>query len=177
MGTLAIQIAKHLGAFVATTTSTANVDWVKALGADFVIDYKTQDFATVLRDYDMVLDTLGGKVPEQSLQVLKHGGKVISISGPPDPAFAREWQLGWLLEQVFRVLSHRIRRQSKRLGVSYSFLFMHPSGAQLREIGALLDAGILRPVVDRVFPFAETAQALAYIERGRAKGKVVIKIR
>jgi NADPH:quinone reductase-like Zn-dependent oxidoreductase len=150
---------------------------VKELGADVVIDYKTQDFATVLRDYDMVLDTLGATVPEQSLPILRHGGKLVSISGPPDPAFAREWQLGWMLEQVFRVLSFRIRRHARRLGVSYSFLFMHPSGAQLREIGALFDAGVLRPVVDRVFPFDETAQALAYIERGRAKGKVVIKIR
>jgi alcohol dehydrogenase len=177
VGTLAIQLAKHLGAVVATTTSTANVDWVKALGADVVIDYKSQDFAAVLRDYDLVLDTLGGKVPEQSLAVLKPGGQLISISGPPDPAFAREWELGWALEQVFRLLSHRVRKRARRLGVGYSFLFMKPSGEQLREIAALIDAGALRPVVDRVFPFEETVAALAYVERGRAKGKVVIKLR
>jgi NADPH:quinone reductase-like Zn-dependent oxidoreductase len=177
VGTLAIQLAKHLGAFVATTMSTANVGWVKDLGADVVIDYKTQDFKTELRGYDMVLDTLGGKVPEQSLRVLKPGGTVVSISGAPDPAFAREWRLGWMLEQVFRALSYRVRSQAKRLGVHYSFLFMKPSGEQLREIGALFDSGVLRPVIDRVFPFDETPEAMAYLERGRAKGKVVVKIR
>jgi len=159
------------------TTRPRNLGWVKELGADVVIDYKTQDYAAELRDYDLVLDTLGGKVPERSLQVLRPGGMLISISGAPDPAFAREWQLGWVLEQVFRVLSYRIRKQAKRLGVRYSFLFMKPSGGQLREIGALFDSGALRPVVDRVFPFDETAEALAYVERGRAKGKVVVKIK
>jgi len=176
VGTFAIQLAKHLGAFVATTTSTKNVAWVKKLGADVVLDYKTQDFELLLRDYDVVFDTLGGKVPEQSLQVLRPGGKLVSISGPPDPAFAREWELGWVLEQVFRALSFRVRSKAKRRGLSYSFLFMKPNGGQLREIGALLDAGVLRPVVDQVFPFAETVEALAYVERGHARGKVVIKI-
>jgi NADPH:quinone reductase-like Zn-dependent oxidoreductase len=177
VGTVAIQLAKHLGAFVATTSSSANIEWVKALGADVIIDYKTQDFATMLRDYDMVLDTLGEKVLAQSLQVLRRGGQIVSISGPPDPAFAREWQLGWVMEQVFRVISYKLRSRAKRRGVSYSFLFMKPSGEQLREIGALFDAGELRPVVDRVFPFAETVEALRYVERGHAKGKVVIDIR
>ena len=177
VGTFAIQLAKHLGAFVATTTSTANVGWVKELGADVVIDYKTQDFATELRDYDVVLDTLGEKVTEASLQVLRPGGKLISISGPPDPEFADEMGLGWALRQVMRLLSFRVRRRAKQLGVSYSFLFMKPSGEQLREIGALMDSGILRPVVDRVVPFEQTLEALAYVERGRAKGKVVIKLR
>lgn len=177
VGTLAIQLAKHLGAFVATTTSTANVGWVKALGADLVIDYKTQDYATVLRDYDVVLDTLGGKVAEESLQVLKPGGKLVSISGAPDPEFATEMGLGWAMRQVFRLLSYRVRRHAKRLRVSYSFLFMKPSGEQLRSIGALIDSGVLRPVVDRVFPFESTTDALAYVERGRARGKVVVKLR
>ncbi len=177
VGTFAIQLAKHLGAFVATTTSTKNVAWVKGLGADVVIDYKTQDFAAELRDYDVVLDTLGGDVTEESLQVLKPGGKLISISGPPDPEFADEWELGWLLRQVFRLLSYRVRARARRLGVSYSFFFMKPSGEQLRSIGALIDSGVLRPVVDRIFPFEETVEALAYVERGRAKGKVVVKLR
>lgn len=177
VGTLAIQLAKHLGAFVATTTSTANVGWVKALGADVVIDYKTQDFAAELRDYDLVFDTLGGKAPEQSLPVLKPGGKLISISGPPDAAFAKEWGLGWAMQQVMGLLSYRVRRRAKQRGVAYSFLFMHPSGEQLRTIGALIDAGVIRPVIDRVFPFEETLEALAYVERGRATGKVVVKLR
>jgi alcohol dehydrogenase len=176
VGTIAIQLARHLGAFVATTTSTSNVEWVKALGADLVIDYKTQDFASVLENYDLVLDTVGGKTLEDSLRVLKPGGKVISISGPPDPGFAREWKLGWVMEQAMRVLSYRVRRQARRLGVNYSFFFMKPSGEQLRTIGALIDAGVVRPVVDRVFPLEETNEALAYVERGRAKGKVVVKV-
>lgn len=177
VGTIAIQIAKHLGAFVATTTSTANVGWVKELGADLVIDYKTQDYKAELRDYDVVLDTLGGSVTGESLQVLKPGGKLISISGPPDPEFASEMGLGWGLRQVFRLLSYRVRRRAKQLGVSYSFLFMKPSGEQLRSIGALIDSRVLRPVVDRVFPFESTIEALAYVERGRAKGKVIVKLR
>ena len=177
VGTMAIQMARHLGAFVATTTSTANVGWVKQLGADVVIDYKTQDFAAVLTDFDLVLDTLGGDVVEKSLQVLKPGGNLISISGPPDREFAREMGLGWLMQQAMALLSFRVRRRARQLSVSYSFLFMKPSGAQLREIGRLIDAGSLRPVLDRVFPFAETIEALAYVERGRAKGKVVVAVR
>ena len=177
VGTIAIQLAKHLGATVATTTSTANVPWVKDLGADVVIDYKHNDFETLLRDYDVVLDTQGGRTLEKSLQVLKPGGKVISVAGPPEPGFAKEFGLNWLLIQALRVLSYRIRRKAKRRGVTYLFLFMEASGSQLRELGSLIDSGAIRPVVDRVFPFQSTAEALAYVEKGRAKGKVVVKIR
>ena len=177
VGTMAIQLAKHVSAFVATTTSTANLDWVKRLGADVVIDYTKDDFATLLRDYDVVLNSLGADVLEKSLQVLKPGGKLISISGPPDPAFAKEMGASWILSQVMRLLSYRIRRNARRRGVSYSFLFMRASADQLREIGSLIDSGIIRPVVDRVFPFESTAEALAYVEKGRAKGKVVVKLR
>ena len=177
VGTIAIQLAKHLGATVATTTSTANVDWVKGLGADIVIDYRKDDFEAVLRDYDVVLDTLGGEVLEKSLRVLKSGGKLVSISGPPDPDFAKDLGLPWILRQVMRLLSHRIRKSAKRHRVSYSFLFMKPSGDQLREIGSLIDSGAIRPVVDRVFPFESTKEALAYVEKGRARGKVIVKVR
>ncbi|WP_456311189.1 NADP-dependent oxidoreductase [Serratia proteamaculans] len=176
VGTIAIQLAKHLGAFVATTTSTANVAWVKALGADVVIDYKTQDFSTLLHDYDVVLNSLGGDVLAKSLQVLKPGGQLISISGPPTPAFATELGLSWGLKQVMRLLSYRIRRQAKRRGIRYSFVFMRASGAQLSEISTLVEAGVIKPVVDRVFPFAEIKEALAYVETGRAKGKVVVRV-
>ena len=123
VGTFAIQLAKHVGAVVATTTSTANRGWVKALGADIVVDYSKEDFATILRDYDVVLNSLGGEVLEKSLQVLKPGGKLISISGPPDPDFAKEMGASWILRQVMRLLSHRIRKKAKRHRVSYSFLF------------------------------------------------------
>ena len=177
VGTIAIQLAKHLGATVATTTSTANVDWVKSLGADVVIDYRKDDFEAVLRDYDVVLDTLGGEVLEKSLRVLKPGGKLVSISGPPDPDFAKDRGLPWILRQVMRLLSHRIRKSAKRHRVSYSFLFMKPSGDQLHEIGSLIDSGAIRPTVDRVFPFESTKEALAYVEKGRARGKVIVKVR
>lgn len=176
VGTIAIQLARHLGAFVATTTSTANVAWVKALGADVVIDYKTQDFSTLLHDYDVVLNSLGSDVLAKSLQVLKPGGQLISISGPPTPEFATELGLSWGLKQVMRLLSYRIRRQAQRRGIRYSFVFMRASGAQLSEISALVEAGIIKPVVDRVFPFVEINEALAYVEAGRAKGKVVVRV-
>jgi alcohol dehydrogenase len=177
VGTIAIQLAKYLGATVATTTSTANVDWVKGLGADVVIDYRKDDFEAVLRDYDVVLDTLGREVLEKSLRVLKPGGKLVSISGPPDADFAKEMGLPWILKQVVPLLSHRIRKSAKRRRVSYSFLFMKANGDQLREIGSLIDSGAIRPTVDRVFPFESTKEALAYVEKGRARGKVIVKVR
>jgi alcohol dehydrogenase len=177
VGTFAIQLAKHVGALVATTTSTANLDWVKRLGADIVIDYSKDDFETLLHDYDVVLDTLGGETLEKSLRVLKPGGKLISLSGPPDPDFAKDIGSTWILRLVMRLLSYRIRQKAKRHQVSYSFLFMRASGDQLREIASLIDSGIIRPVVDRVFPFASTKEALVYVETGRAKGKVVVKVR
>jgi NADPH:quinone reductase-like Zn-dependent oxidoreductase len=177
VGTFAIQLAKHVGAIVATTTSTANLDWVKALGADIVIDYRKDDFATLLRDYDVVLNSLGGGVLEKSLRVLKPGGKLISISGPPDADFAKDLGASWILRQFMRLLSHRIRKKAKYHRVSYSFLFMRANGDQLRELGRLIDSGIIRPVVDRVFPFESTNEAIAYVESGRAKGKVVVRVR
>ena len=177
VGTFAIQLAKHVGALVATTTSTANLDWVKRLGADIVIDYRKDDFETLLHDYDVVLDTLGGETLEKSLRVLKPGGKLISLSGPPDPDFAKDIGSTWILRLVMRLLSYRIRQKAKRHQVSYSFVFMRASGDQLREIASLIDSGIIRPVVDRVFPFASTKEALVYVETGRAKGKVVVKVR
>lgn len=177
VGTIAIQLAKHLGASVATTTSTANVDLVKSLGADVVVDYKREDFAKVLSDYDLVLNSLDAKTLEKSLAVLKPGGKLISISGPPDPEFAMAQRLNWFLRQVMRFLSAGIRRKAKRRGVNYSFLFMRADGEQLSRITSLIDAGVIRPVVDRVFPFEATNDALAYVDAGRSRGKVVVKVR
>lgn len=176
VGTFAIQLAKHLGATVATTTSEKNVELVERLGADVVIDYKRQDFERVLSGYDLVLNSQDSRTLEKSLHVLKPGGQLISISGPPDPAFATGIGASWFLQQVMRLLSHRIRTQAKRLDVSYSFLFMRASGDQLREIGRLIDSGTIRPVVDRVFPFESTNEAMAYVEKGRATGKVVVAL-
>jgi alcohol dehydrogenase len=177
VGTFAIQLAKHLGATVATTTSTANVELVKSLGADVVIDYKTQDFEALLRDYDVVLNSQDGTTLEKSLRVLKPGGKLISISGPPDPDFGKEIAAPGFVKLVMRLLSLGVRRRAKARGVDYAFLFMRANGAQLREIARLIDAGAIRPVIDRIFPFAATNEALAYVEAGRAKGKVIVQVK
>jgi NADPH:quinone reductase-like Zn-dependent oxidoreductase len=147
------------------------------LGADIAVDCKTTGFEKVLRDYDVVLNSLGAETLNKSLQVLKPGGKLISISGPPDPDFAKDQGSSWILRQVMRLLSYGIRKKAKRHHVSYSFLFMKADGDQLREITSLIDAEVIRPVVDRVFPLESTKQALAYVETGRAKGKVVVKVR
>jgi NADPH:quinone reductase-like Zn-dependent oxidoreductase len=176
VGTFAIQLAKHLGATVATTTSANNAEFVKSLGADVVIDYKAQDFEKVLSGYDLVLNSQDPKTLEKSLGVLKPGGLLISISGPPDPAFARDAGLNLFLKLVMRLLSRGVRKKAKALGIRYSFLFMRAQGQQLSEIASLIESGVIRPVVDKVFPFEGTGDALAYVETGRAKGKVVIAV-
>lgn len=177
VGTFAIQLAKHLGATVATTTSAGNMALVKSLGADVVIDYKQDAFEERLNGYDVVLNSQDGKTLAKSLGVLQPGGHLISISGPPDPQFAEDTKAPWLVKQVMRALSRGTRRQAQRLKVSYTFLFMKASGSQLRQITPLIESGAIRPVIDKVFPFESTNEAMAYVESGRAKGKVVIKVR
>ena len=177
VGIMAIQLAKQLGGTVATTASVAGADLVRSLGADVVIDYKTEDFATALSGYDVVLNSLDGKTLERSLDVLKPGGKLISISGPPDPAFARAQGLNWIVRQVIRFGSRKIRGAAKTRQVDYGFVFMKADGEQLSRITALIEAGDIRPVNDRVFPFEDLNNALAYIETGRAKGKVVVSLK
>jgi alcohol dehydrogenase len=177
VGTFAIQLAKHLGATVATTTSAANVELVKGLGADIVIDYKTQDFQAILANYDMVLHSQDATTLEKSLRVLKPGGRLISISGPPDPAFADDIGAPWFVKPILRAGSTTTRRRAKRLKVDYSFLFMRANGTQLAEITSLIDAGIIRAILDRAAPFGSTNDAIAYVESGRAKGKVVVTMR
>lgn len=176
VGTFAIQLAKHLGATVATTASAANAALVKELGADIVIDYRSQEFDEELSGYDLVLNSLDAKTLEKSLKVLKPGGKLISISGPPDPVFAREQGLNVVLRLVLRLMSAGIRRKAKRAGVDYSFLFMRAEGEQLGRIAKLVEDGTIRPVVDRTFPFEKLNDAFAYIETGHAKGKVVVTL-
>jgi len=177
VGTIAIQLAKHLGATVATTTSADNFELVKSLGADVAIDYKTQDFETILKDYDLVLNSQDEKTLEKSLRILKSGGKVISISGPPDTTFAKEIGLSWFMKTAIFFLSRKVRSQAKKLGVDYSFLFMQANGKQLLEIGKLIETSVIRPVVDKVFPFEQTNEAMSYVSSGRAKGKVIVKVK
>ncbi len=177
VGTFAIQLAKHLGAFVATTTSEKNIALVKSLGADFIIDYKAQDFSTILKDYDLVLHSNREKIIlEKSLGILKKGGQLISLVGPPTPEFAQEIGLPWHLKFITKLLSSGAKKKAEKLGVTFQFLFMRAEGKQLGEITKLIEAGIIKPVIDKVFPFEQTNEALAYVETGRAKGKVVIKV-
>ena len=176
VGSIAIQLAKHLGATVATTTSGKNAQWVKALGADIIVDYKTTDFEQELKDYDVVLDTQGGKILEKSLNVLKRGGRIISISGPPDREFAEAIHANWLLKCIIPLLSWSIRNKAKKKGITYSFLFMQPNGQQLSEISKLVESGKINPIVDKTYAFTEIKDAFQYVNTGRAKGKVVLKI-
>lgn len=177
VGVFAIQLARHLGAEVATTTSTANVDLVAGLGADHVIDYRKQQFEDVLSGYDLVLNSLDGETLEKSLGVLRPGGKLVSISGPPDPAFAKAAGLSWGLRLALGLMSRKVRAAAARRGVGYAFLFMHADGARLAQIADLIDAGALKPVVDRVFPFDAANEALTYLGTGRARGKVVVRMK
>lgn len=174
VGSIAIQLAKSLGATVATTTSAKNSGWVKELGADIIIDYKTMNFEQELKDYDVVLDTQGGKTLEKSLNVLKRGGRLISISGPPDHAFAEAINPNWFLKCVIPMLSWSIRHKAKKLGITYSFLFMQPNGQHLSKITELVEAGKIKPVVDQTYDFIQIKEALQYVNTGRAKGKVVL---
>lgn len=177
VGTFAIQLSKRLGATVATTTSADNFELVKSLGADIVIDYKKDDFEKVLRNYDVVLNSQDAKSLDKSLRVLRPGGELISISGPPDAEFAEEIGLSWPLKLIMRGLSFGVRRKAKRLNIRYSFLFMRANGDQLNEITSLLESKAIKPVIDRVFPFEETNEAMAYVESGRAKGKVIVAMK
>lgn len=176
IGTFAIQLAKHLGAKVGTTTSTGNVGLVRDLGADEVVDYKTQAFEDVLKGYDVVLGTVRGDNLKKAIGILNPGGTAVSLIGPPDPSFARGRGLGGVFVFLFTLISGSIRRLAKKRGVEYSFLFVQPNGQQLAEIAGLIDTGAIRPVIDTIFPFDQAKEALAYLEQGRAKGKVVVTL-
>jgi len=176
IGSFAIQLARYFGASVATSTSSGNVAWVQNLGADQVLDYTTQAFDEVLHNYDIVLGTLKGDAIKQSVSILKPGGQIVSLVGPLDAAFARARKLNFLLKLIFGMMSRNVIRLAKQRQVHYSFLFMRPDGGQLSEIGKLLEAEQIKPVIDKVFPFSQAKEALDYLAQGRAKGKVVIKI-
>jgi len=176
VGTIAIQLAKHLGAHVATTTGTANVEWVKALGADVVVDYRREDFSSVLRDYDVVLDGQGGRTLRKSLGVLKPGGMAIGIYWPPDPEFVRAMGANPLIRAATELLSAPTRLLAFKRGVRYSYLVMRANGDQLRAVAALVDQGAITPVLGKIFTFSETNAAMDHVHSGRAKGKVVVSM-
>ncbi len=177
VGIVAIQLAKYLGATVATTAGKASFPMLKELGADVLIDYKTQDFEAVLKDYDLVLNSQDNKTLEKSLNVVKTGGKIISISGPPTPAFAHEIGASWIIRTVLSILSSGIRRKAKKKGVDYQFLFMKSSGKQLEQITKLIEDGHIKTVIEKVYSFSQTNEAMNHVASGRAKGKIVVKIK
>ena len=177
VGTFAIQVAKWLGAEVTTTASPRGRALVEQLGADVVIDYTTQRFEEHLRDMDGVLDLLGGETLMKSFGVVKRGGKVVSIAGMPEPQTARkDLARGALLATLFWFISYRLRAEARKHHVSYRYLFMHPSGSELTELADLIANDTIKPVIDRVFPFRDIAGAFAYLEAGRAKGKVIVQM-
>ena len=175
VGTFAIQIAKHLGAQVATTASPRGQDLVKRLGADVVIDYTQERFEDKISGYDCAFDLLGGDTLARLWSVIKPGGRVVSIAGMPEPKTARkDLERGFGLAALFWIASLRTRLQARRHGATYRYLFMHPSGADLATLASLIDAKKIEVVVERVFPFAEAKEAMGFLETGRAKGKVVL---
>ncbi|SFC69426.1 NADP-dependent oxidoreductase [Collimonas sp. OK412] len=176
IGTFAIQLAKHLGAKVGTTTSTGNVELVSSLGADEVIDYKKQEFEKVLHGYDAVLGTVRDDALEKATNILKPRGTMVSLVGPLDAAFARARRLNFFLTFVFGLMSRKIMRLAKKREVTYSFLFVRPDGDQLAQIGELLKEERIRPVIDKVFPFEQAKEALEYLALGRSRGKVVVEM-
>ncbi|MEL7516764.1 MAG: NADP-dependent oxidoreductase [Pseudomonadota bacterium] len=152
VGTLAIQIAKHIGAHVATTCSPRNADLVRDLGADVVIDYNTQEFEDELSDYDMVFDMLGGETLNRSFKVLKEGGRLVSIKGQDTDDLASE------------------------NGVRFEWFFMEPDGQMLTQLAALIEAGTIKTIIDSTYSMAATAAAYRALKEGHAVGKIVVEI-
>ncbi|WP_413364554.1 NADP-dependent oxidoreductase [Lysinibacillus sp. 3P01SB] len=177
VGTFAIQLAKLMGATVATTASEAGMFLVKSLGADEIINYKTEKFEETLKNYDAVFDTLGGEILEKSFNVVKNGGKIVSVSGLPNARFAKEYGAGFFKTLLFSAASSKLAALEKKHNVQYTFLFMEPSGEQLSIIANYIEAGDIKPVIDKVFSFDDAQKAMEYAESGRAKGKIILKFK
>ncbi|PWV89135.1 alcohol dehydrogenase [Paenibacillus cellulosilyticus] len=177
VGTFAIQLAKLLGAFVATTASEKGYDLVKSLGADLIINYKTENFEEMLTGYHAVFDTLGGEALEKSFRILKTGGQIVSISGMPNGRFGKDAKLGWMKTTILSIASRKIKALEKKSKTRYHFLFMKPSGEQLKVLKEFIEEGFINPIIDKVYHLKDADQAFNYLESGRAKGKVVIRIK
>ena len=177
VGSFAIQYAKSIGAYVYTTTSSENVSWVKKLGADEVIDYKTVDYTAIVQDADMVLDTLGNEYTEEAFSVIKNGGKVITLVGPVDKETANRMKLNKITKLFLAFKRRKITKQIKQKSAFYSLVFMRANAKQLNEISELVESGTVKTTIDKVFPLKDTLNALLYVKKGRTKGKVVIKIK
>jgi NADPH:quinone reductase-like Zn-dependent oxidoreductase len=170
VGSFAIQYAKAKGAYVYTTTSTSNVEWVKELGADRVIDYKTEDYKAIVKDADIVFDTLGKNYTTEAFTVVKKGGMVVSVVGPLDEESAK--MFGMADYKLPTELSNLVSEKE----ATYKFIFMHPNGSHLGEIKALVEDDKIKSIIDKVYPFSESIEAFTHLASGRAKGKIVVKI-
>lgn len=177
VGTFAIQYAKSKGAYVYTTTSTKNISWVKALGVDRVIDYKTEDYLSIAKDIDVVYDTLGGKYTLEAFDVIKKGGKVVSIIGEVDKETAVELKLNGFIRFVLSLKRIKITKKIKAKSAFYKLILMQPNGKQLMDLKELIEAKKIKAVIDRAFSFEESIDALFYQKTGRVKGKVIIKVK
>lgn len=179
VGSITIQLAKHLGATVVTTASEVNADFVRKLGADEVIDYRNDDFVDELagNPVDLVLDTQGGETTTRSLEVLRPGGLVVGIAGTPDPGLAEQAAAPLPVALALRAMSAGLRRRARQLGVGYTFLFVEPDGNTLKRLVELVDAGALMPVVDRVLPLQHTLEAMQQVIAGGRRGKVLVTTR
>jgi NADPH:quinone reductase-like Zn-dependent oxidoreductase len=175
VGTFAIQIAKWLGAHVTTTASPRGEALVRSLGCDEVIDYTARDISKTAAGFDAGFDLIGGKTLDQMFEIMKPGTKIVSIAALPEPQTAIK-DLGGrrVLSAMFWIISYGIRSRARRAGISYRFLFMHPSDSDLAQLAELIEQGKLKVIVDKTYPFAKISEALAYVESGRAKGKVVV---
>lgn len=176
IGTLAIQLAKLAGAYVATTTSEKNRVLVKSLGADEVIDYRSENFAEKLKDYDFVFDTMGGDILKDAFKIVKPGGKVVTLSGTPNYAFAKNYNLPLWKQIALGIASYPITKLAKKTDVSYDFLFMRPDGNQLAALTKLIEAKQLQPIIDSVISLAEIQKAVDNLASGRAKGKIILAV-
>jgi alcohol dehydrogenase len=177
VGTFAIQIARALGAHVITTASPQGRALVESLGADEVVDYTREQFETVIAPVDGAFDLIGGETLSRTFGVVKPGGRVVSVAGMPEPRTARQdLGSGGMLPALFWLISLKFRLQARKAGVDYRYLFMHPSGSELSELGAMAAAGTLRPVIDSTYPFERIDEAMAMLEAGRAKGKIVVEM-
>jgi NADPH:quinone reductase-like Zn-dependent oxidoreductase len=175
VGSLAIQVARRLGAHVLATGSTKNLELIRSLGAHEAVDYTVDGAVEQLRDLDVVFDTLGGDSEIRSLAQVRPGGIVVGVSGMPDVAFART-SMPAFIRPVIWLATMRRRRAAKKAGAEFRYLFMRPDGAQLAELGSWIDDGSLRPLLHRTYPFAEVREAFAELERGRARGKIVVTL-
>jgi len=176
VGTFAVQLARHKQAFIATTCSAANGDFVKNLGADQIVDYRKEKFDEVLKDFDVVFDTMGGDNALRSISVLKKGGVLVSVQGIPTPDVAKKYGRGALIQTLFSLLNRKLQGKARQSGVRYEYLFMDASGSQLEKIAGLVDSGIIRPIIDRVYPLEQIGEAFAYATLGHSRGKVVLRI-